>query len=107
MRTVSLSFPRAPVSVVTAAVIVGEKLTVIRTRSVTIARRSSPIAFGAIESQGHAIHTTAPIPAIDTASVNAVSRAIALNCWPSRSRLSVRPAINAMSVVAMPVTKWS
>ena len=79
VRTVSLSRPRAPVSVVTAAVIVGEKLIVITTSSVTIDKRSRPPAPGAIESHGHAIHITTPTPAMATTSVMAVNRAMALN----------------------------
>ena len=40
-------------------------------------------------------------------SVAPVIRTMAASRRPMRSRLSVRPAISAMSVVAIPVMTWS
>ena len=50
------------------------------------------------------IHATADRPSIATPSVAAVMRTIAANRDPRRSMLNVRPAISAISVVAIPVT---
>ncbi len=105
--TVSLSRPRAPVSVITAAVIVGEKLTTITTSSATMASRAAPVASGATGSQGHAIHRSTARPAMATASVAPVIWTMAMSRLPMRSRLSVSPAMSAMSVVAIPVITWS
>ena len=54
--TVSLRRPRAPVSVVTAAVMVGEKLTTVMVSSSTMASLARPAASGAIGSHGHRSH---------------------------------------------------
>ena len=53
----------------TAALIVGEKLTIITTRSATIVSFGSPAASGAIGSHGHTIQMSAARPASATASV--------------------------------------
>ncbi len=52
--TKSLSLPREPVSAMTAALIVGEKLTTMTTISAIIASLAVPTACGAIGSHGHA-----------------------------------------------------
>ena len=62
--TKSLSFPRDPVSAMTAALIVGEKLTTMTTSSAIIASLAVPDASGAIGSHGHAIHASAASPDI-------------------------------------------
>ena len=102
--TVSLSRPRAPESATTAAVIVGEKETTITTSNASMTSRWAPTASGAIGNHGQAIHATADRPAMATASVTAVIRAIAASRAARRSTLSVRPAMSAISVVAIPVT---
>ena len=106
-RTVSLSRPRAPVSVITAAVIVGEKLTTITTNSASMANFAPPVALGAIGSQGHAIQSSTARPAIVRPSMTPVICTMAMSRRPMRSRLSVNPAISAMRVVAIPVMTWS
>ena len=102
--TKSLSFPRDPVSAITAALIVGEKLTTMTTSSAMIASFSVPIASGAIGSHGHTIHASAARPDIASASVMRVVTPAPATRRSRRSMLSVSPAMNAMSVVAMPVT---
>ena len=57
--TSSLNRPRAPVSAITAAVIVGEKLTTMRPRSAAIASRCRPVSVGREPSHGQAIHASA------------------------------------------------
>ena len=72
--TSSLKCPRAPVSEMTAAVIVGEKLTTMTTNSAIIVSLARPVACGATGSHGQAIQATANSPAIATPSVTAVIR---------------------------------
>ncbi len=91
----------------TAAVIVGEKLTTMTATSAAIARRGRPPISGAMGSQGHATQPTAMSPAIGTASVQAVVRAIGPSRSPRRSMFRVSPAMRAMRVVAMPLTTAS
>ena len=55
-------------------------------------------------NHGQTIHATIDRPAMATASVAAVMRTIAANRAPRRSMLKLRPAMRAISVVAMPVT---
>ena len=50
----------------TAAVIVGEKLTTMTTSSAIIASFATPVASGAIGSHGHASHATTNSPTIAT-----------------------------------------
>ena len=104
---VSLRRPRAPVSVVTAAVIVGEKLTDHDASSTTIASARRPPASGATGSHGHASQHHDTDASMATASVMRRHAHDGREWRPSRSKLSVRPAINAISVVAMPVTTCS
>ena len=64
-RTSSLKRPRAPVSEITAAVIVGEKLIMMTTNCATIASLARPAASGATGSHGQASHDaprTVPAP---------------------------------------------
>ncbi len=102
--TKSLSFPRDPVSAITAALIVGEKLTTMTTSSAMITTFSVPIASGAIGSHGHTIHASRAMPDIANASVMRVVTPAPATRRSRRSMLSVNPAMNAMSVVAIPVT---
>ena len=88
----------------TAAVIVGENETTITTTNASMTSRCNPTASGAIGNHGHTIHAIADRPTIATARVMAVTRTIAAKREPSRSTLNVRPAISAISVVAIPVT---
>ena len=67
--TKSLSFPRDPVSAMTAALIVGEKLTTMTTSSAMIASFAVPVASGAIGSHGHTSHANTAKPDIAIASV--------------------------------------
>jgi hypothetical protein len=62
--------------VVTAAVIVGEKLTVMTTSRINIASFVVPAASGAMGSQDQATHAARPRPSIVMVSVAAVSRPI-------------------------------
>jgi hypothetical protein len=102
--TSSLRRPRPPVSVVTAAVIVGENVvTMIVSRS-TATSRASPVISGATGSHGHASHASSATPSPTTASVAADMRTMSDRRPRSRSRLIASPAISAMSVVAMPPT---
>ena len=102
--TKSLSFPRDPVSAITAALIVGEKLTTMTTSSAMITSFAVPVAAGEIGSHGHVIHANTANPNIAIPSVMTVVTPAPATRRSRRSMLSVRPAINAMSVVAMPVT---
>ena len=106
-RTKSLSLPREPVSAITAALIVGEKLTTMTTINAIIASLAVPVACGAIGSHGHTIHATRPRPAIAIPSVMIVVRPAPATRRSRRSMFNVRPAMNAISVVAMPFTVWS
>ena len=105
--TVSLSRPRAPESATTAAVIVGENDTTMTTSICSMTSRWRPTASGAIGSQGHTSHPRTAMPTSATASVATVIRAMAASRAPSRSTLSVKPAMRAISVVARPVTTCS
>ena len=102
--TKSLSFPREPVSVMTAALIVGEKLTTITTISAIIASFAVPDASGAIGSHGHTSQATMPSPAIAIPNVTMVVKPAPATRRSRRSIFRVRPAMNAMRVVAMPFT---
>src|SRR6185503_6289179 len=106
-NTSSLKRPRPPVSVVTAAVIVGEALATMIVIRATVTARSAPMLSGETGSQGQASQSKAAIPIITTASVAPVNRAIEASVVRRRSRLIVNPAISAMSVVAIPVTACS
>ena len=57
----------------TAAAIVGEKLTVITATSTTMTSRVHPVASGAIGSHGHTTQATTPMPTIATPRIVAVS----------------------------------
>src|SRR6185436_20957557 len=105
--TSSLSRPRAPVSVVTAAVMVGETLATMIVSRQTITARVMPLLSGATGSHDQANQAAVPMPMLTTASVTVVNRTIAERLLPSRSRLIVSPAISAMSVVARPVMACS
>ena len=105
--TSSLRRPRAPVSVMTAAVIVGEKLTTITASTKAIASRAAPVASASTGSQDQASQEPANTISSGTETATAVSRAIGRRRGPRRSTLSVRPAMSAISVVAMPVTTCS
>ena len=102
--TKSLSRPREPVSVMTAALMVGEKLTTTTTSRLMIASFVAPWAAGAIFSHGQSTHATAARPVMATASVTIVATPAPATRRSSRSKLSVRPAMNAISVVATPLT---
>src|SRR5262245_6994423 len=105
--TSSLKRPRPPVSVVTAAVIVGEALATMIVINATVTARAAPVLSGETGSQGQASQTNAATPAITIVSVAPVKRAIEASVVRRRSRLIVNPAISAISVVAIPVTACS
>ena len=88
---------------ITAAVIVGEKLTTITTSSASIASLRRRWLLGATGSHGHAIQSTTASPAIVKPSVTPVICTMAAKRRPMRSRFRVNPAISAISVVAIPV----
>ncbi len=73
------------------------------TSKAIMASRWNPTASGAMGNHGHTIHATADRPTMATASVATVMRAIAASRDPRRSTLNVRPAMSAISVVAIPV----
>ncbi len=77
------------------------------TNSVTIASLAMPAASGATGSHAHTIQATANIPSMATAMVVPMNRPVPATRKPSRSKLSVSPAMKAMSAVAMPLTVWS
>ena len=77
------------------------------TNRAAIASFAMPAASGATGNQGHTIHVTANKPTSAIASMAPVSRTIAARRVPKRSMLSVRPAMSAMSVVAIPLIAWS
>ncbi len=99
--------PRAAVSVMTAAVMVGEKLTMMTASTSAMATRGRPDASASMGSHGHASHAIPNISASGKTTVMNVNRAIGAKRGPSRSTLRVRPAMRAMSVVAMPATTCS
>ena len=101
-RTTSLNRPRAPVSAITAAVIVGEKLTTMSAPSAAAARRCRPVTSVDAPRNGQPIHAIASSTPMATASVVAVMRVIDAKRCPSRSKLSDSPAIRAITVVASP-----
>ncbi len=88
----------------TAALIVGEKLMTTTTKTASIASFGRPTAPGAIGSQRHSTHPRTNRPPMATLIVEMVSRVTPLTRWPSRSRLRLRPAMNAMMTVATPLT---
>jgi hypothetical protein len=61
-----------------------------------------PSAPGAIGSHGHSSQAAAADPAIATAMIAPVSLAMSESRRPRRSRLSDRPAMSAMNMVAIP-----
>jgi hypothetical protein len=101
--TRSLSRPRAPVSAITAAAIVGEKLIVTIVTSATIATFTRPDASGAIGSHGHSSHATAKSPSMATERIAASMRVTPAMRCAIRSKFKVSPAISAMSEVAIPL----
>ena len=107
--TSSLNRPRAPVSAITAAVIVGEKLTTMTTSSAHHRELGEAgCASGAIGSHGQASQATREqAGAWRRRASSRSSGAMPRTRRPSRSKLSVSPAMSAISVVAMPVITWS
>ena len=106
-RISSLKRPRAPVSEMTAAVMVGEKLSMMTTNCATIASFPRPAASGSTGSHGHASHSKASSPRAATPRMDASIRPTPLTDRPSRSKLMVRPAMKAMSAVASVLIVWS
>src|SRR5262245_33944982 len=102
--TSSLKRPRLPVSVVTAAVIVGDTLATMIVSKATVTARSAPVLSGETGSQGQTIQSSEAVPMMTTASVALVNRAIEARVLRRRSRLIVNPATSAINVVAIPVT---
>ena len=108
VSTVSLNRPRAPVSVITAAVMVGEKLTRItdqqhdhrqprRAGRLRRDRQPRPRQPEEYREAGHRDRQR------DAGHLDDAPRA----GGPCRSRFRVSPAMSAISVVAMPVITWS
>ena len=80
----------------TAAVIVGEKLTTMTTNSAIIVSLARPVAWGATGSQGHAIQATANRPTMAMPSVTAVTRNAATGPEPFRLMVSRNHAISVV-----------